>query len=62
MSKKIFYSSSIFTSDSMEPIDGAVVIDGENILYVGDRKGAEAYLDGAVTEDLGSKTIAPRID
>ncbi|ACB86153.1 amidohydrolase [Natranaerobius thermophilus] len=59
MSRKVYYSTSIFTADSLNTISGAVVVEGENILYVGDKAGAEKYLEGAEVEDLGDKTIAP---
>ncbi len=59
MNRKIYLSSSIYTSESAKPISGAVVIEGVRILYVGDKQGAEIYMEGAEVEDLGSRTITP---
>ncbi len=59
MKRKIYFSSSIFTSESEKPIPGAVVVEGDRILYVGDKDGAEIYKDGSEVEDLGDRTITP---
>lgn len=59
MKRKVYYSTSIFTADNLETISGAIVTEGENILYVGNKKGAEKHLDGAEILDLGKRTISP---
>lgn len=57
MKRKIYLSSSIFTSETEEPISGAVVIEDDRIIYVGDKKGSDFFKDGAEVEDLGDRTI-----
>ena len=59
MKRKIYLSSSIFTSETEEKISGAVVIEDNRILYVGDKKAADIFREGAEVEDLGNKTITP---
>ena len=59
MARKIYLSTSIFTSKTEDPFDGAIVVDGNEILYVGDREHAKEYEENAQIEDLGDRTVSP---
>ena len=60
MADLIIYNGPIYTMDDNQPTVEAVASKGEEIIYVGDMKGAEA-LKGASTEmmDLEGKTMIP---
>lgn len=59
MNKKIYKSKCIFTSETAKPMEGAVVIEGDTILYAGELEGAKQYETDAEIIDVGNRTITP---
>lgn len=58
----VFKNAKIYTMDENMPIAGAVVTDGDKILYAGTEEGAGKYSgSGAEIHDLGGKVVLPGI-
>lgn len=58
----VFKNAKIYTMDENMPIAGAVVTDGDKILYAGTEEGAGKYSgSGAAIHDLGGKVVLPGI-
>lgn len=58
--RRVFVNGKIYTVNKAQPWAEAVVIEDNKIIYVGDRQGAEAYLeDGTAAEDLGGRLMTP---
>ena len=54
---KIYLSKCIFLSETGDCLDGAIVTDGGNIAFVGDRQEAlQEFPEGKVI-DLGNRTV-----
>ena len=57
---RVLLNGRIYTVNASQPWAEAVVIKGSRIVYVGDNKGAEKYLeDGVTAEDLGGRLVTP---
>ena len=59
MNRKVYLSSSIFTSENSIPEAGAVVVEGDRIVYAGLEEGMPSIREDDVVEDLGDRTIVP---
>jgi predicted amidohydrolase YtcJ len=58
--KKAFINGKIYTVNEKQPYAEAVVIEGNNIIYVGSEKGADKYTDaGTEVIDLKGKLMLP---
>ena len=58
----VFKNAKIYTMDENMPIAGAVVTDGDKILYAGTEEGAGKYSgSSAAVHDLGGKVVLPGI-
>lgn len=59
MKKTTYLSNCIFTAETARPIEGAIVTEGNKIIYVGDKEGAAEYKEDSETIDLGNRTVTP---
>lgn len=59
MKKTVYLSNCIFTAESARPMSGAIVTEGNKIIYVGDKEGTEIYKKDSEVIDLGNRTVTP---